>query len=356
MHPELDIRQLAIHSIPVAFSAVLAMSASTATASDACSRVAVRTAADVSVSDGSSFMTESFFHTRDGAAIRHVTDTEQLVVAEGPLAWTERGGEAELSPAALGRFALGHQFHAMLLYFDEIVDGEPERTEVQFDGAARQALAGAHPYGGTAALVNGDSPERPLGMLVEDPDFGRIAVHYGDWRAGGGADLPYLVRIDDGERVFDYQFTAIDVAADSPLWFFDAIPAPAIDEVQVYRLHRRLLAAHCLGDADLLAELSAPDTVLASRGELLDVTREATRAQFTRVFGRWDYTGYVDLKPPVIRLAKSGDLGWIGVNVRATGKAIGSDESFDDQWAWFMTVGKFDGRWLTTGNASNRVE
>lgn len=52
----------------------------------------------------------------------------------------------------------------------------------------------------------------------------------------------------------------------------------------------------------------------------------------------------------------SGDVGWIAVNTRAVGTERSSGRSFDDQWAWIMTVRKIDGRWLHTANASNRQE
>jgi ketosteroid isomerase-like protein len=117
-----------------------------------------------------------------------------------------------------------------------------------------------------------------------------------------------------------------------------------------------LLAAHCLGDADLMADLSAPETVIASRGRLYRPSREATRAQFTSAFEKFDYEAYIDLEPPVISIAQSGDLGIIAVNVRAVGRDRETDEAFTNRWAWFMTVAKIDGHWLHTGNASNLAE
>jgi len=337
----------------VMYCILLMIAAPAAWPSDACSDRAVRTVANVTVSDGSEFRTESYFHSWDAAAIRHIDDNEQLIAIEGPLSWLRRDQHVEIATDGHARFALGHQFHAFLLHFEEIVDNFRPDAQIAFRGNTHRAMSGDHPYGGAVHLVRGEDSERPTGLLIEDPDSTIISVTFHDWRIAGEDALPYHVQIDDGERIFDYRFTEVDVAVESPLWFFATVPAPALDEVQVYRLHRKLLAAHCLGDAGLMAELSAPDTIIASRGELFRESRDAIRTQFSGVFQRLDYTGYFDLKPPTISVSQSGDLGWIAVNVRAVGSEIQSGDKFDDQWAWIMTVAKINGRWLHTGNASN---
>jgi hypothetical protein len=100
-----------------------------------------------------------------------------------------------------------------------------------------------------------------------------------------GIDVHAVVgRSDDGERMFDYHYSKISVTPRSPLWFFDTVRAPPLDYVQVYRLHRKLLAAHCLGDADLIAKLSVPVVQTASRGELRQVPNDAIRDRFTALF------------------------------------------------------------------------
>ena len=183
-----------------------------------------------------------------------------------------------------------------------------------------------------------------------------IQTWFLDWREHGDRLLPYHVRIDDGERTFDYHYTRIDISSESPLWFFDAVPAPALDEVEIYRLHRKLLAAHCIGDADLVSRLSAPAITSANQGRVDEVTNADLLARFKSLFESLDYTEYHDLSTPVIEVADSSDVGWIAVNVRAIGKAQDSDQTFDDRWAWIMTVRKVDGRWLHAANASNRSE
>lgn len=334
-------------------SLLIAMHAQVAWSTDACSTRAVTSTADVTVSDGSSFRTESFFHSRDASAIRHVRDSERVIAVEGPLGWTSEDGSVELGTNFHKLFSLGHQFHALLLYFEEIATNVRRNNEIEFGDGVHGGMSGDYPYGGVVHLIDSNKGSRPAGLLFEFPETPKIAVTFDDWRENNGHILPYELQIDDGERIFNYHYSAIDIAPRSPLWFFGAIDAPAIDQVQVYRLHRRLLAAHCLGDADLMSELSAPEIVTASRGELQLTTNHSMRDRFTDLFQRSDYVEYHDIATPVIETSVASDLGWIGVNVRAVGSDKVTGASFDDQWAWLMIVKKIDNVWVHAGNASN---
>ncbi len=325
---------------------------STAWSTDACSTRAVFTAAEVSVSDGTSFRTESYFHSANAAAIRHIFDEEQLVAVEGPVTWAQRGEEAEAGSDSYQEFALGHQYHALLLFFDEISSNVRRTDRIPFAGVARSGLIADFPSGGRILLVDGDHQHRPAGFVFELPDHERFAAEFADWRQLGELDLPFSVQIDDGERTFHYRYTEIEVGSRNPLWFFEAIPAPAIDELQLYRLHRKLLAAHCLGDADMIADLSAAEITSANRGEISASTNDELRARFKGLFEQLDYRSYVDRVEPTIEI--SGDAAWMLVEVQAQGEATASGTSFDDQWAWVMFAKKIDGAWLHTGNVSNR--
>jgi ketosteroid isomerase-like protein len=333
--------------------ALLALQATNAWSSDACSMRAIVAAADVTVSDGSEFGIESYFHSIDNAAIRHVREDPQLIAVEGPLGWAQTPNGSELGDNFYKLFGLGHQFHAFLLHFDELVSNARTSEDLAFANEKRAAASGDYPYGGVVHLVNGDIASRPAGLLFEFPDTPPISVTFEDWRALDGVELPFRMQIDDGERVFDYRYSDIDINPRSPLWFHDAVVAPPIDEVQVYRLHRKLLAAHCLGDADMMAALSAPELVVAGRGDLGRYSSESTRERFTGVFQRLDYTGYHDLAMPIIRVSEASDIGWIAVEVRAVGAEIETGTPFDDQWAWVMMVEKINDAWVHKGNASN---
>lgn len=327
---------------------------------DACSSRAIQATAEVTVSDGSSFKIESFFHSKDAAAIRHIYHDDsssevQTIAVDGPYGWVRRGDRQVLGEGFHKSFALGHQFHALLLYFDDIANNVIDSASISYQGTLQSAKSGDYPYKGRVHLIASDVPAKPAGILLELPDTPPIAASFDDWRPDGDTLLPFHVRIDDGERLFDYRYTSIATAPQSPLWFFKAVLAPAIDQLQVYRLHRQLLAAHCLGDADLIAALSAPEMLIAGGGELDTYSNDSVREQFAGLFQRRRYTEYHDLVPPVVEIAQGLDIGWIGVEVRAAGSDIESGATFSDQWSWLMLVRKIDGNWLHAGNASNRA-
>lgn len=335
---------------------LLATCANIAWSSDACSTRAIAAEADVEVSDGTSFQIESFFHSKDAAAIRHISDGRQIITVEGPQAWLSVDGEAKPGTDFHKLFALGHQFHAFLLYFDDLVSSSRSNDNVIFDKEIHTAKSGEYPYGGVVHLIHSDDKSRPKGLLFEFSEEAVVSVSFDDWRRVGSVDLPFSLQIDDGNQTFDYHYSKIDVAEKSPLWFFETVSAPRIDSVQVHRLHRKLLAAHCLGDAEMIANLSTPQILSANRGELGEFSREATRERFFSLFKSIKYTAYEDLEMPIIAISAGSDLGWIAVNVRATGSQIETGASFSDQWAWVMLVRKVDNDWLHAGNASSRAE
>lgn len=342
-------------TIHLLFCFLLAMYAPFAWSTDACSTRSIIGAADVSVSDGSSFKVETFFHSKDAAAIRHIRDEERLIVVEGPTSWTRTADKDEPGTSFHKRFSLGHQFHAFLLHFENMVGDVRPVPNIDFHSGVHSGVSGNDPYGGTISLIDSNDETRPAGLLFEFPETPPITVIFADWREIDGEVLPYHIQIDDGERIFDYHYSAIDLTSKSPLWFFEQIDAPVIDQVQIYRLHRKLLAAHCLGDADLMSTLSAPEVLVANRGELQQYQNDAMRERFADLFNNLNYAEYHDLVMPAVEVSAASDIGWISVNVRAIGSERKSGVPFDDQWAWVMLARKIDNVWVHAGNASNRV-
>jgi hypothetical protein len=338
----------------LAVTLTLTMQIPPALASDACSTHAIMTKADVSVSDGSAFRTESYYRSKDSAAIRHIDDRDRMVAVEGPIGWASDGEKSAAGSDFYKLFALGHQYHALLLEFDNIAANVREDSQVEFVGEMHAAASGDYPYGGTVHLVQDKDASRPAGLRFDFPDDNVIVAAFLDWREVDGGMLPYHVRVDDGERTFEYRYTSIGIAPRLPSWFFDAVPAPSIDELQIYRLHRKLLAAHCTGDAGMIAALSAPSVYSVNGGRLDTATNAELETRFSSLFDVLEYSEYHDLSAPVIEV--SGEVGWIAVNTRARGTEKNSGRTFDDQWAWIMTARKVDGHWLHTANASNRQE
>jgi ketosteroid isomerase-like protein len=314
---------------------------------------AIGASADVSVTDGSSFTIESYFRSRDYAAIRHFGENERVTSVEGPFGWVGSGDRFRLGGDFEKIFALGHQFHAFLLYFDELTDNQRDSADIEFLGTRHAARSGDYPHGGEVHLIVGDDPAHPVGIVFDYPDIDPIEVALDDWREVGGVELPFELAIHDRGKVFEYHYTSVDLSPQTELWLFDEIGGPAPDEVQALRLHRKLLAAHCLGDAEMMAELSNETIISADKGQRTERDNSSMRERFTGLFGMLNYTEYHDLQQPVVEIAASGDLGWVIVNVRSVGKQLSNDQAFDYEWAWIMLVRKVDGRWLHTGGASS---
>jgi ketosteroid isomerase-like protein len=311
------------------------------------------TRADVTASDGKSYAAVTHFQSADTSAVAMIDESTRTFAVEGPLGWAADGDRSSLGSNHFKVFALGHQYHAMLLYFDDIVIEPYPSDSIPYGGESRTGVSGAYPYGGTVHLVYGLDEFRPAGIVLELPDAEPITATFSDWREIEEQLLPYSVDIDDGERRFEYRYTDIDLGPASAGWFQAAVEAPGEDKLQLYRLHRRLLVAHCEGDAELMARLSTPEIVVANAGELMTITNAEMLEQFQGVFAQLDYVAYTDLAAPVIEAAESGDVAWIAVSTRAEGEVVSNGQRFDNQWAWVMMARKVDGKWLHAGSASN---
>ena len=322
-------------------------------AQDACSTNAVHALANVTVSDGKTYQVESLFRSKHQAASIFIEEQGSTNVVEGPFSWVSSEEKSELGGGFLRDYTLGHQFHAFLWHFNDVVSDIEIVEGVMFGGEAYPAHRGVLDTGGIVSLINPNAP-RPAGLRFELGEF-LIDITFLDWREQGQVEIPFALRIDDQQRVFNYQYQYVDGAPKPLMWFYEKVPAPSIDAVGIYRLHRKQLIAHCLGDAVMLASTLAPEVVMANAGQLIRTSPVQTQAVFENsVFKRRQYTSYVDTQYPVIEVAESGDLGWATVELQTTGIGSESGQKFDEQWAWTMLAKKIDNEWLMVGNASNR--
>lgn len=134
-------------------------------------------------------------------------------------------------------------------------------------------------------------------------------------------------------------------------------PARAAAPVEELRaLHQKVLRAHREGKVELLMEDEAPDYVVANRGEITRPSLAERRSRFGAYFGTTAFSEYRDLVDPVITASADGTLGWVVVQVTATGvqtSADGAQEPLQFVSAWIELYQKRAGRWWRTGNVSN---
>lgn len=340
-------------NIIMAAITVIAMPVS-AFANNACLSPSVTTAADVTTSYGAEYEVRTTYRSVNETAAQFIRETPTTIAVEGPLVWTRSETDENIAGDRERRFAIGHQYHAMLLHFDDMMENVERDTKIPFGEEVRSGRTGLYPAGGEISLIDGEVSDRPSGLIMKLPDESHITVTFADWRAASsGYRLPYRIVINHEDNIFTYAYSTIDIDEMDAIDFQALYDAPNLDGVHIHRLHRALLTAHCRGDAALMAQLSAPAAVIANRGNVVEVSKDETRGRFEATFERIEYSAYHDLTNPIIRVADSGDLGWAIVNVRAEGQAKKSGVEFSQQWAWAMLAEKRDGVWVHAGNASN---
>lgn len=319
-------------------------------ADDACDARAIYSMADVTVSDGTTYQVEGFYKSRHRAAARFIRENSTLHVLEGPNVWVQTTSGSRPADDFQRDFTIGHQFHAFLLRFEDLVT-KPERVQdIDFAGEQHAALKGERDTGGEVYLIDSDTPGQPMGLRYDVGDL-KIEITTSDWRTVSGTQVPFALSIDDGERVFNYRYSTVDLSDKPLMWFYDSVQSPDIPAVDVERLHRKTLIAHCLGDAEMMASLTAPTATIANRGSIIETTPGEMASRFASVFDRRKYSAYIDTAMP--RVSADERVGWAAVQINTKGHTPENGQSFDEHWAWVMMAEKIDGKWLMTGNASN---
>jgi hypothetical protein len=178
----------------------------------------VLTSANVRVSNGHTYVLETYYQNAHRAAVRQTRPNGEVEVSAilGTLAMT-RARPGEVGDQMLRTIVLGHQFHALLLNFDA-VHSNARVGEIAYGGERRATRDGDWPYGGVSHLVLGAVPDRPTAFVFNFSGAPEIRVAFSDWRDAGGETLPFHIVIDDGSNTYDYSFTVIATDASAPDW------------------------------------------------------------------------------------------------------------------------------------------
>lgn len=121
-------------------------------------------------------------------------------------------------------------------------------------------------------------------------------------------------------------------------------------------LHEKVIRAHRQSNVELILEDEAPDYVVANRGEVTRPTLEERRQRLGAYLRSTAFQEYRDLNEPVVTISSDGTLGWVIVQVQASGiqtTELGEKEPVEFVSAWIELYEKRDGRWLRVGNVSN---
>lgn len=216
-----------------ALSAVSAACASVPEKS--CTTETILASAEVTTSYGSTYAVETWYRSPDEAAARFVRGDLLEIIVEGPYTWLRQDGEEERGSDPQRRFAIGHQFHALALHFDQIMTDIGPQASGVFDGRSARARSGRFPTGGVVTLYQ-DAEGKPAGLLLELPDEPGMSIHYSDWREGpAGNPVPYSVTIEQEGNRFDYHYIDIVFTKADRADFERRYPAPDIPEIRDYR-------------------------------------------------------------------------------------------------------------------------
>jgi hypothetical protein len=178
----------------------------------------VLTSANVSVSNGRTYVLETYYGGAMHAAVRQTRPSGEVNTSTitGDRAFTSTAPDED-GGQMLRTIVLGHQFHALLLNFDAI-HTNLRVGEIEYAGERRATRDGDWPYGGVSHLVLGATPDRPTAFVFNYSGAPAIRVAFSDWREAGGGVLPFHIVIDDGSNRYDYSFTVIATDAAPPDW------------------------------------------------------------------------------------------------------------------------------------------
>jgi hypothetical protein len=121
-------------------------------------------------------------------------------------------------------------------------------------------------------------------------------------------------------------------------------------------LHEKVIRAHRQSNVGLILEDEAPDYVVANRGEVTRPTLDERRQRLGAYLRSTAFQEYRDLTEPVVTISSDGTLGWVIVQVQASGLQTsegGEKEPVEFVSAWVELYEKRDGRWMRVGNVSN---
>ena len=312
----------------------------------------IRTEAHVTVSDGLEFDVVTVFHDHQRAVFHRIySDRTATLGVDGKYYWSFDGEKEEEAPALFESIVMGHQFHAQILFFDELNGPVGASTRVQCAGTPCDSYGGALHRTLRVDARNG----RPLELTLARDDASDIEIVFDGWRDVDGITLPFRLVLDDGERVFEYVFGSVTFNEGSVA----SLRAPMellTDEQKLLRLHRIAMDAHLFGDAGMFEGLFA-DGVVASEGEIYRTKGDDVEAMLKRILSNRNYTRYDDLIRPIVRTSEDGSLGWVVVQVSANGVRL--DEEGEPSGplkfisAWISLFEKTADVWKQIGNVSN---
>jgi hypothetical protein len=313
--------------------------------------------ADVSVSDGLTYKVNTLYIDPQRAIFERIyTDRKVTNGVEGKYAWSfDQKREIEGSSMTTS-IVLGHQFYAQMLFFEKLHPTAAINENATFMDAASQSVI-TNDANGVYELFY-DPAKLPLGMKIVLGET-TITFVYSDWQSVDGVLLPHHIQIDDGERIFDYQFT--EVSPNVGQLADHRCPYELLTEEQkLLRLHREVMDGHYFENMKSMYGFVSDSMHIVSAGEVYRMSGKRASESLDRSMKFRNHEMYDDLIRPVVSRSDDGSLAWVIVQVKAHGVRLddkgNETEPLDFVSAWIELYEKVEGEWKMMGNVSNFIE
>lgn len=315
----------------------------------------IRTRAEVTVSDGLTYVAETLLHDPQRAIFRLTYPDRTLTLGvEGRYIWTYDGTQETEASAFTEQVVLGHQVHAHLLFFDRLYSDYSAPQPATFAGEPSLYVSSRSPDRSTKLYYT--QAGHPQGLEFVYDTRPPIVFSFSDWQPVEGIRLPFAVSIDDGERQFQYRYTDVRFNTGA-LANFRAPEAVLTDEQHLLRLHRASMDAHFFEEASVLHHVRADSVLIVTEGTVQRMAGTTMDATMERIMASREHVVYDDLIRPIVKVSADGTLGWVTAQVLVRGVRLDEDGQPTGPLAfvsaWISLFEKIDGQWRFVGNVSN---
>jgi hypothetical protein len=310
--------------------------------------------ARVSVSDGLTYSVKTLFHDDQRAIFHRTYPDGQLAVngIEGRYIWSYDGKVENEAPAISAGIVLSHQFHAQLLFFDRLHELKDTVYHEDFSGKNCGVVTTTDDRYKLYYLDSG----KPAGMKILNDEGNPVAIRYGEWHTEDGWMWPLFIKIDDGERIFEYRFDSITINK-GEMSLLRPPEEILTDEQKLIRAHRVIMDDHFFGRIEGMRNQQSDSIFIVSQGDVYSMSASVSLSGLKRIMGNRIYTDYDDLIRPIIKISSDGSQAWViaqiqakGIRLDEYGNAVGP---LDFVCAWIELYEKKVGKWKLTGNVSN---
>ena len=195
----------------------------------------------------------------------------------------------------------------------------------------------------------------PLGLEIVRKEEANIVYSFDDWRNVSGVDLPFIVKIDDGSRLFDYAFSTVTLNQGS-IADFRAPEELISDEQRLIRQHRIIMDGHFFGQTEEMKSQQSDSMTMLNDGEIFQVQGNLSEGMIDRIMASRDYTVYDDLEKPQVQVSDDGTLGWLIAKIYAKGIRYDDQRaptgSLEFTCAWVELYEKKGQKWKLKGIVS----